>query len=54
MGLSHLHDFDRLAIVGGPRWVGTGAKLFAPLMKAEVKLFEPGELEIAWQWLGAE
>lgn len=50
-GMKHLHDFEKMAVAGGPGWLGSSVKVFAPLMKAEVRLFEADEIDAAWEWL---
>jgi hypothetical protein len=35
--LPHKDDFEKMAIVGGPKWIELIMKLFAPLMKGEHK-----------------
>ena len=50
-GLTHRADFERLAIVGGPRWVEWCMKLSGFLMKGEIKLFPLDSLDDAWDWV---
>ncbi len=50
-GLMHRADFGKLALVGGPAWVGWCIKLSGFLMKGEIKVFDPGQLDQAWQWV---
>ena len=49
--LPHKDDFEKMAIVGGPKWVKLAMKLFAPLMQGEVKTFSGDQLAKAWDWL---
>ena len=49
--LPHRNDFEKMAIVGGPKWIEVIMKLFAPLMAGEMKTFPPEQLSEAWQWL---
>jgi hypothetical protein len=51
--LPHKNDFEKMAIVGGPKWIELIMKLFAPLMQGEYKTFATGELSKAWEWIGA-
>lgn len=53
LGLRHRGDFEKLAIVGGPGWVATGAKLAAFLVKGEIRIFPADQLAAAWEWLRA-
>jgi hypothetical protein len=50
-GLVHRADFGKLAVVGGPAWVNWCIKLSGFLMKGEIKVFDPGHLDQAWQWV---
>ena len=49
----HKDDFEKMAIVGGPKWIEVIMKLFAPLMPGEMRIFPPEHLAVAWQWLKA-
>lgn len=42
--LPHKDDFEKMAIVGGPKWIELVMKLFAPLMKGDVKTFPTDQL----------
>jgi len=44
-------DFERFALVGGPKWVEWAMKLDNYLMKAEVKTFPVDQLQEAWDWI---
>jgi len=50
-GVRHKDDFEKIAVVGGPKWVGWGTKLFSHFMEGQVKIFPPEELQSAWDWL---
>jgi len=52
-GLQHRADFDRLALVGGPKWVDWCIKLSGFLMKGEIRLFDADRLDKAWDWVRA-
>ena len=52
-GLKHKDDFEKIAVVGGPKWAVWGTKLFAHFMEGQVKVFPPKELQAAWDWLGS-
>lgn len=49
--LPHRADFEKVALVGGPKWIELAAKLFAPLMKGDVKTFSGDQLAEAWEWI---
>lgn len=51
--LHHKDDFEKMAIVGGPKWIELIMKLFAPLMKGDVKIFSGEQLSEAWKWIRA-
>ncbi len=50
-GLKHRKDFEKMALVGGARWMEMVMKLFAPLMEGEMKNFPREQLQEAWDWL---
>ena len=52
-GFKHKDDFEKMAVVGGPKWAVWGTKLFAHFMEGQVKVFAPEELQAAWDWLEA-
>ncbi len=50
-GFGHWADFGRIAVVTDVGWIRAGARLFAPLMRAETKLFNVDQLEEAKSWI---
>jgi hypothetical protein len=52
-GLRHKDDCEKIAVVGGPKWVAWATKLFSHFMEGQVKIFPPEELQAAWDWLEA-
>ncbi len=52
-GLRHKDDFEKIAVVGGPKWVAWGTRLFSHFMEGQVKIFPPEELQAAWDWLNS-
>lgn len=50
-GFSHWADFGRIAVVTDIGWIRTAARLFAPLMQAELHIFALDELEDAKSWI---
>jgi hypothetical protein len=50
-GLMHRHDFGKIAVVGGPKWVEWCTKVGAHLVKGEVKVYKENELEVAIKWV---
>jgi SpoIIAA-like len=51
LGLRHRADFDRIAVVGGPRWVDWCIKFSAFLIKGEIRTFSADQLPGAWIWV---
>ncbi len=49
-GVADYGKFDRIAIVGEERWQQWAAKIAKPFTKAEVRYFEAGQLDAAWDW----
>lgn len=52
-GMMHRTDFDKCAVVGGPKWVEWATKVFSTLMSGECKTFPVNQLEQAQAWLRA-
>ncbi|MEA3489368.1 MAG: STAS/SEC14 domain-containing protein [Candidatus Omnitrophota bacterium] len=48
---SYSDKFDKIALVGGPRWVEWTTKVFGHFVKAEMKTFAEDQLDDAWQWI---
>jgi len=51
VGLMHLGDFVRIAVVTDVEWIRLGIKLFAPLMRGRVRLFRLDEADEAGDWI---
>ena len=49
-GLKHKNDFERIAMVGGPKWVAWFSNLGSHFMPGAIKAFETSELENAIAW----
>lgn len=52
-GFSHMRDFAKMAVVGGPAWIKRWVRWMAPLFRIKAKVFEASEAETAWTWLKA-
>ena len=50
-GLRHRNDFEKVAVVGGAKWIQWGTKMASHLIKGEVKVFEMDELQTGIAWL---
>ena len=53
-GMTHLGDFLKVAVVSDVEWVRQGVKLFAPFMRAPVKVFHNADIEDAKSWISEE
>ncbi|MDO9532342.1 MAG: STAS/SEC14 domain-containing protein [Deltaproteobacteria bacterium] len=51
LGLKHRHDFEKVAMVGGARWMEWLTKLCATFISGEIKTFPLEQLQEAWVWL---
>jgi len=52
--IQHLHDFQRIAIVGDQRWLDWSTTIFAPLVKTEMQYFHMEQINEAWEWAKME
>ncbi len=52
-GVAHRKDFEKLGVIGGPRWIEWGLKLGGLLISAEVKCFSSSEHGQALSWISA-
>ncbi|MEO6152337.1 MAG: STAS/SEC14 domain-containing protein [Croceibacterium sp.] len=50
-GLSHWKDFSKIALVTDIVWIRHGVMIFAPLMRAEIQIFDVVEREKAETWI---
>jgi hypothetical protein len=51
LGLKHRKDFEKLALVGGSKWMDWLTKLAAKFMSGQTKTFTAEQLQEAWGWL---
>lgn len=51
LGLMHLGDFARMAVVSDGEWIRMGVKMFAPLIPGEVKVFSVAQMADADAWI---
>ncbi len=47
-------DIERLAIVGDTGWEEWLARIYKPLLSAQIKYFSQRDLEVASRWISAE
>ncbi|MGO1118669.1 STAS/SEC14 domain-containing protein [Rhodovibrionaceae bacterium A322] len=51
MGLTHLHDFKRIALVTDSQWFTRLAHLFSALIKGEIQVFASDDFDSAVDWV---
>ena len=51
VGMKHLTDFEKIAVVSDQNWVRRSIKAFAWLMPGEVKLYNGDQLDEAKAWV---
>ena len=51
VGMKHLTDFEKIAVVSDQNWVRRSIKAFAWLMPGEVKLYDGDQLDEAKAWV---
>jgi hypothetical protein len=50
----HRNDFEKVAVVGAPKWEEWCVKWLAyPLFKGELRTFRGRDLDAAWNWIRA-
>ena len=54
LGLMHIGNFSKIAVVSDVGWVRQSVKLFAPLMPAPVQVFHNAEIAEAKQWISED
>ena len=47
----HAGDFDKIAMIGAPRWEEVCIEMASHLMRGEMRTFKPDQLDEAWQWV---
>jgi hypothetical protein len=53
LDFAHAGDFDKIAMVGAPRWEEICIKIASHLMKGNMRTFRPEQLGEAWDWVRA-
>lgn len=51
LGFHHFADFERLAVVGDKQWEEWMTRLARPFTLADIRFFEPSEMEKALTWI---
>jgi hypothetical protein len=49
--LKHKNEFEKIAVVGGRKWIEAMMGLFAHFMPGEAKTYKNEELQEAWDWI---
>ena len=52
-GLTHRNDFEKMGVIGGPKWVEWGLKIAALAISGEIRSFSSIEREEALRWINA-
>ena len=52
-GLPHRKDFEKIGVIGGPKWVEWSFKIGKLVMSGEIKSFSSSEHEKALRWIAA-
>ncbi len=50
LGIKHMGDFDRIAVVGDAKWEEVAIKIAGVMMSADVRFFPAAERKAAWSW----
>jgi hypothetical protein len=53
LGLRYRSDFEKIAVVGGPRWVEWSSKFATFLITGEIRTFPADRVQDAWDWVKA-
>ncbi len=53
LGFAHWNDFEKVALVGAPKWLDFFSRLFDAISKGEVKAFDEDDYDEALAWAGA-
>ena len=53
LGVMHLTQFSKIAVVSDLAWIGNSVRLFAPLVPADVHVFPEAKLADAKAWISA-
>lgn len=52
-GLKHRNDFEKMGVIGGPKWVDWAIKIGSFAISGEIKTFESSERDEAMNWVFA-
>lgn len=51
LGLTHIGDFPRIAVISDREWIRAATRMFAPLVASEVEAFSMDQMEAAKAWI---
>lgn len=49
--LKHKNDIEKMALVGGQKWIEVLMKVFAHFLPGDAKTFSTEQLSEAWDWI---
>jgi hypothetical protein len=52
-GLTHRNDFEKMGVIGGPKWVEWALEIAKLVMSGEIRSFSSSEREEALHWIHA-
>lgn len=52
-GMGHPHDFEKVGVVGGPKWIEWAMKIESRLIDCEMRTFKERDREEALVWIKA-
>jgi hypothetical protein len=52
-GTAHRKDFEKMGVIGGPKWVQWALKIAALAIAGEIRTFSPKERDEAVDWIKA-
>ncbi len=50
-GLKHRNDFEKMGVIGAPKWFEWGLKVASLMISGEIKSFYPSERKRAFLWI---
>ncbi len=50
-GLRHRNDFEKMGVIGAPKWFEWGLKIASLMIGGELKSFRPNERKLAFLWI---
>lgn len=50
-GFKHRNDFEKMGVIGAPKWFEWGLKVASLAISGDIKSFSPDEKEKAYRWI---